>query len=226
MYQLTPKSLVIVLLLSVMLGYGQTNTSNIEIINSARSVSSFDLRSKDIVGSSYIEEDFLPAKITNNDKVFSIRYNVYQDEMEMEKDGAPYYLPKSFGYTVSFINSNKLYQVYSLNSNEKVEPSFFLVLSVGDKITLLAKERIRLNDAVKPKSGYDKYKPPTLEQIKNKFYIGYANYSTAELPSKKKEFLKLFSSDSSTIEKFVKENKLGIKKQEDLIKIFDYYNTL
>ncbi|MDO9039331.1 MAG: hypothetical protein Q7U59_13390, partial [Lutibacter sp.] len=87
-------------------------------------------------------------------------------------------------------------------------------------------EKIKFYEEVKAKTGYDKYKPPTLKRVEDEFYIGYKNSSAKELPSKKKDILSLFASKANEMESYVNENKLGFKSEEDLIKIFSYYHTL
>lgn len=206
-------------------------TSNTEIINRSSSVTSasvttFDSRPKDLVGSSYINEKFLPAKMSNSNKIYNLRFNTYQDEMEFEENGKPFHLAKTFDYTITFQGTNKLYRVYDFEYKGKSKKGFFVQLEEGEKYTLLLKEIIKFIPEVKPNTGYDKYKPPTLKRSKDKFFVGLKDNSATELPSKKKEILLLFTDNSKEVEKYVKENKLSFSNKEDLIKIFKYYNTL
>lgn len=219
------KSLVIITLLGSNSIFSQQIEDDV-VLNISRSVTNFDSRSKSLVGSSYIVEDFSPAKILKSGNVYDTRFNVYQDEMEIKKDGKDYSLPKNFDNSVYFMASKKTYKVfkYEFNNTEKI--GFFVELSKNDKISLLLKERIVLKDEVKPSTGYDEYKPPTLKRIKDKLYVGYKNNTTAVLPSKKKDFYAIFSSKSKEIEKFVKSSGLNIKKPEDLVKIFAHYDSL
>ena len=223
----TLKSLAILLimLLSSITNYSQI-TSSQELINDNQSVSSFDLRSKDLVGSSYVEKNYLPAKLSVDGTIYSIRYDAYKDEMEVEKDNNKFYLRQAFNYTVTFLGTNKIYQVYKYEEKGQNKTGFFVVLFSGDKVSLLLKEKIQFYEEVMAKTGYDKYQPPALKREKDKLYIGYKNNVTKELPKKKKDILKLFSSKSKNIESFAKENKLGFKNNEDLVKIFTYYHSL
>ncbi|MHB1148174.1 MAG: hypothetical protein ACYC01_11355 [Lutibacter sp.] len=219
------KYTVIALLLFSISGYSQKTDSEQTLVHRT-SITSFDLRSKELVGSIYINENFLPAKLSNSQEQYLIRYNAYQDEMEVEKNGNSYHLSKNLNYSINFEGINKTYQVYNYLEKKETVPGFFVVLYNGDNISLLIKEKIKFYEEVKAKTGYDKYKPPTLKRVADEFYIGYKNSSAKELPSKKKDILDLFTSKANEIESYMNENKLGFKNKEDLIKIFSYYHTL
>jgi len=218
-------SLLLINLFSSNTCYSQVKTDQDYIIDMGLTFF-YDNSPKDLVGSSYIDKNFHAAKISIDGTIYSTRFDAYQDEMEIEKDNHKFYLRKTFNYTATFLETNKVYQVYNYEDKDQVRTGFFVVLFNGDKVSLLMKERIRFFEAVIAKSGYDKYQPPTLKRVKDKLYIGYKNNETKELPKKKNEILKLFSNKSKNIETFAKENNLGFKNKEDLTKIFTYYHTL
>ena len=178
------------LILITLSGFSQTDMQKF-IIRPNSGIISIDLRSRDIEGSSYINDEFLPATLSNNSTIYLLRYNAYQDEMEFEKDAKRYYLVKNSNSNITFTNIDKTYQVYTFQENIKQKDGFFVVLNVGNEITLLLKERIKFLEAVKPQSGYDKYQPPTLKRMDDKLYIGYKNNTTSELPRKKKGTIKI-----------------------------------
>jgi len=146
--------------------------------------------------------------------------------MEIRKDEQEYSLPKTFNKPITFLHNQKQYQVFEYIEGDSSKKGFFNLLFNSEKISLLLKEKIILIPEIKAKTGYDKYQPPTLSRSKDKLYIGYKNNTTSELPSRKKDFFKVFSSNSKVIEEYAKKNKLGIKDKNDLIKIFEYYNSI
>ena len=218
-------SLLLINLFSSNTCYSQVKTVQDFIID-MKSKIFYDNSPKDLVGSSYIDKTFHSAKISVDGTIYSIRFDAYRDEMEIEKDNHKFYWRKAFNYTATFLGTNKVYQVYNYEDKDQVRTGFFVVLFNGDKVSLLMKERIKFFEEVIAKSGYDKYQPPTLKRVKDELYIGYKNNETKELPKKKNEILKLFSNKSKNVESFAKENKLGFKNKKDLIKIFAYYHTL
>ncbi|HEY9168936.1 MAG TPA: hypothetical protein VIN72_05575 [Lutibacter sp.] len=216
---------VLMLIFLSISAYSQKTDSEQTLVHRT-SVTSFDLRSKELVGSIYINENFLPAKLSSGQDQYLARYNAYQDEMEVQKNGNGYHLSKNLNYSIDFEGTNKSYQVYNYEEKSKKMSGFFVVLYKGDNISLLLKEKIKFYEEVKPKTGYDKYIPPTLKRVDDEIYIGYKNSSAVALPNKNKDILSLFASKANDIASFAKENKLGFKSEADLIQIFKYYNTL
>lgn len=219
------KNCILAILLFVsFVSFSQTGSNQ---ILERTTINSFNLQSKDLVGTSYINDDFLPAKLIEGEEIYSMRYNAYKDVFEIERDGQIfYYLPNEFDYPVTFVGDKKVYQVFSYEENNKTTSGFFVVLNKGKNIFLLLKEKINFYEEVRAKSELDKYKPPTLKCAIDTFFIGYKNNTATELPRRKKGFFKLFSSKSNEVESFVKKQKLSFKNKEDLIKIFTYYYSL
>jgi len=196
------------------------------LFNNSNIVPSFDHRSNSLLGSSYINEQFLAVKLAHTEKTYLMRYNAYKDEMEFEKDGKLFYLTKAYNFLITFDGLNKVYQVFSYQENKRAKDGYFIVLSNGDKVSLLLQEKIKYFDGVKARSGYTEDKPASLKRLNDKLYIGYKNSTASELPNKKKDLLKLFSSKSTEIEAYAKKNNLGFKNTEDLIQLFKHYNAL
>lgn len=187
------------------------------------------LKHKNLVGSLYINDAFLNANLSGVEGVSGdalLRYDAYNDQMEVKVEGKTKYLKKIVGLLIEIKDQKKRYQVFNLKIKKEEKGSFFGVLSKGEKISLLSKESIRFYREVHPSTGYEEYKPPTLKRAEDKLYIGFKNYSTIEIPKKKKDILKLFSSNSKEIENYTKSNNLSFKKKDDLIKIFEYYSSL
>lgn len=219
------KYTVITLLLLSISGYSQIQDNNQDLLQ-GKTLTSFDFRSNELVGSIYVNEEFLLAKLSNREDQYLMRYNAYQDEMEFKKSGNTFNLSKNLNYIINFQGINKTYQVYNYIENKETVPGFFVVLFSGDNISFLIKEKIKFYEEVKTKTSYDKYKPPTLKRLDDKFYIGYKKSVAIELPRKEKDVLDLFGSKSAEIESYAKTNKLGFKNKEDLIQLFRYYDSL
>ena len=188
-------------------------------------LNSIDSTSRELVGSSYVNQNFISGNISNKEMVYLMRYNAYKDEMEIELEGKPYYLPKTGYYSINFDILNKEYQLLDYIENKESKKGFFVVLNKNNKTQLLIKEKVKLYKEVPAKLGFTRYEPPKLGRLKDEIYIA-KNNEAIELPKKKKDILNFFSHKSKEIELFAKKNKLSFKKSEDLIKIINYYNTL
>lgn len=198
--------------------------NNEEIVSKTQALSVFKAPSEKLQGSPYINDEYLPASLSNSKKIYSVKYNAYLDQMEILTGGDEVRaLPVFFGYTIEFIGINKKYRVFS---NEDGKNGFFVVLNEGEKVTLLAKEIVLFFEESYPKTGYNKYEPPSLKRLKDRYYIGFKNNTSTLVPVKKNEFYDKFGKESDEIKAFVKSHKLSIKNEQDLIQIFSYYNSL
>jgi hypothetical protein len=168
----------------------------------------------------YLSKDYKPAYVDDIKQRAFLRYNIYEDQMEFVKDDNIYYLQKDIGRKVRF-SDNTTYLVYDLEG----EPQFFLVHQEG-KNMLLAKQVVRFVEAREPNSGYDRGTPPDYKRRKDELYIAIEGKDLAEVPRKKKDFFKIFGDQGTVIKEYMKKNKLGHKRVEDLKKIMTYYNTL
>lgn len=185
-----------------------------------------DIKMSDIDGSTYINDDFSLAKVSNIEAYVNARYNAYTDEMELEIKNEIGYLIKISELKVVFQSDKSTYKVFDFQDEVEVKKGFFRLLSEGEGISLLAKESIKFHKEKMPTRGYEKRTPATFKRSKDKLFISLKNSSATKLPNKKKNMLKLFSSNSNAIEEYAKKNKLGFKNKEDLTKIFNYFNTL
>lgn len=102
--------------------------------------------------------------------------------------------------------------------------SFYEVIVDKGNMELLK----RINVAVK--EGY--INPLTKQQeiadsytMKETYFINESN-TVKKVPSKKKEFLKIFGDKALSVKGYIKENKLSTKKELDLKQIFTYYASL
>lgn len=62
---------------------------------------------------------------------------------------------------------------------------------------------------------------------KSEFYYRLNNSRSAQiLKTKKKNLIEIFSDREKEIKDFISSNKLDLDERADLIKLFDYYNSL
>lgn len=205
--------------------FNQLYLDNVRILKEAKGES--NSIEEDIKGSKYINEEFSPGTFSEGAIVYSFRYNAFHDEMEVKKDNEVSAIIKNFNFPITYLGTNKVYQVFEYYlEEEELTKGFFVVLNNSKNIKLLLKETIKFHPEEDAKSGYQPAKPAAFKRFVDTYYIGYKNNSAIELPKKKDDFLDLFASSSELIEKYIKKNKLKHNKTEDLIQIFNYYNTL
>lgn len=209
--------------------FAQANNEQKEFINyfnPSTNIFRYDINNSKVEGTKYLNPKFFPARLSADQVIYNMRYNAFADEMEIEKEGKTYVLIKQHEHRVTFLNTNKIYQLLDFTEGTKHHMGFFVVVIEGNKLSLLKKERIEFFKEVKPNSGYDKYQPARLERIPDKLYYTLDKKNAIRLSSKKKNILNIFSNKAMEVENFVKKNKLKFNKEKDLIEIFNYYNTI
>lgn len=203
----------------------QISDSSFEYLGREFPNGTFNKFDSKIKGSPYIEDSYQKINFLNQkDGRFSGKYNAFHDVIEViTKSGKKYFSPsKKHSYTVHFIGTNKLYRAFEYSKNKS---NFFRILLDQKDITILVKEKIILTEEVLPQSGYDKYKPPTFKRENNKYFL-YSEKGFTKIPNKKNKFLKQFKTKSAVVKKYIKKEKLSIKNEKDLVKIFKYYLSL
>jgi hypothetical protein len=185
-----------------------------------------DLTSKALVGSMYINESFMPGTISSQENTYSFRYNAYQDEMEVKFGEKKYFMPLSSYYSITFVGTNKTYEVLDFEDLATAKKGFFVTLHKGNHMSLYKKERVKFYPEVPAKLGFTRYEPPKLQRTKDSFYVRLAGTSVVLVPQKKKEAIKLFKKQASLMSSYIKKQKLNFKNEQDLIQMVGYYNSL
>ncbi|ALM07991.1 hypothetical protein SB49_09400 [Sediminicola sp. YIK13] len=179
-------------------------------------------------GSPYLNENFTPAKINDINETKLVRFNAYEDRIEvMVEENKVIVLPDTQTYTISLLDgSNKVFETKNyLDEKGNLKNSFFELIVIKEKHSLYLKEKIEFTKAVKAQ-GYQDSQPAMFKKQKESYFITDFKGQSDQLiylPRKLKNFLKLFPAHSKTIKSFIKDNKLKIDKSGDLLKIFDFY---
>ena len=181
---------------------------------------------KSINGSPYISEEFSKAHISVIDSIIDMRYNVYKDEMEFKKNSKTYYVPISDSLLIKFISTNEHYIYSSYKLNELTQKGYLLSLTKNKKNNLYLKKNIILVPFKEAINSYDQPKPAHYRKDSDAYLIGLVDGNIVEMPSKKKELLKMFPNKEKEIETFLKSNKTSFKEEKDLILLVNYLDTL
>jgi len=202
-----------------------------DIRTNSRISTSYDLSDKTIQGTPYITSTFLPAKISaDEEKIYNLRYNAHTDEMEVQStDKSIGAINKNINdLRIIFIKNNKTYiSANYINDNGIAQKGYFVHVNKPDsKISLLKKESKKFIERKTANSGYEKTKPAHFKRINDTYYVIIKNKTAQIIPKKKKDFLKVFPEKHKNIFSFMKKNKIKTSREEDLIELVNYLNTL
>ncbi len=231
------RTLIAIFMLSTLSIFGQDQRNNIGfegVFNSSavldmspiakdleRKVGMSDEAKKILLEKQYLTPNYNAALIDNFETIAYLRYNMYNDQMEFVKNDQIYYMKKEKGRKVRFTTLQTIYKVYELYGDLE----FFLVKAEGDKASLLVKQEMRFVEPKKAQSNYAVDKKADFKRNKDQSFVAIGD-KVVKVPSKKKEVPALFGSQSKAIKDYIKKEKLNPRKDVDLIKIVNYYNTL
>lgn len=178
-----------------------------------------------ISGTPYMKQNFAPAKINDFKKTHLIRFNAAQDEMEVKINGKDIsILSKLEKYHVKLVDGTGLeYMNLNYNDNEAIKNGFFIPIKAETgNVKLFRKQIIRFTVGKVAQTSLEQDVPSKFTSQNDRFYI-QVNQTTAltEIPFSKKLFLKEFN--KKDVKSFLKKEKLDIKKEEDLIKVIEFY---
>ncbi|MDP4187177.1 MAG: hypothetical protein Q8907_04925 [Bacteroidota bacterium] len=174
-----------------------------------------------IEGSPYFTDDFVNSKIyfTRGDSVgASIRYDLYKDELEFNRNDQIVYLDKSYIRKVRM--GNELLEVHKYKLGEEVLTGCFFCIKCG-KNSLLKKVSVVFKEAEGTK-GYQDALPNRFEKNDDEYFLSTEDGQFFKV--KNKNDLEINFAGKPEITKFIKDNKIKPGKEKDLLKLIDYLN--
>ncbi len=218
--------LAFIMLLSNLNSYSQVNAR----INSMTTKSSLyvDNPYEEVEGNPYVEEEFMEGVVVFKDsskisKVF-LRLNHNTDQIEF-KEG-----DEILGFTkpedlalASFGNRSFIYNRYHIG--KKIQSGYFEVLASGYCKLLFRRESIIKREQVPPSEmsggNYRDYFRTTEE-----YYLLLGAEPAKKVIKSQKSVLKALAEEESSLKKYIADEGLKVKNDEDLVKLINYYNDL
>lgn len=181
----------------------------------------------DAQGSMYYYEQFSALKVGGVLQDFLVRYNAYEDRMELQDGDKLYeYFPNIHDKEFQIINLGKTYIYLNYFLDEiRSENGYLVVLQRGERYTLYEKERIKLQEGRVSQTGYDKTVPDKYVPVKDEFYIGFNGDKIIKLPKSKKDFSKLFGDKEDKVSDIIKSGKYSLKDKTSLKGLLMQLNT-
>lgn len=177
-------------------------------------------------GSPYLFENDHAALELNNGQVvneLTIRYNVYNDEMEIKKGEHYYTIPKEKLFPRITLGEHHFYlKVYKASGSK--QNGYFESVVNDSLCSLFIRHNIFLQPASEPKA-YQDAKPATFKSKPVDLYISFNN--EVLLPVKNKnDFIDLAPHHQKTLATYIKKNKIKFKKAESVKLLVQYYHSL
>lgn len=186
-----------------------------------------DSRSTQIEGSEYFNKEFMEGEIfTSDNERFTgvpMRFNAYHGEVEvMMPDQTIWSLTNISSIVKIVLNSSTL--VHRRFITEGGETSGFLALVYNGK-NLIYRRDYKVFMEGKPSNGIVNEIPPEIVDRPKEYYVDTGNGLPRFFRSSR-ELAEIIGSHSQEINSFVKKEKINFKKEEDLVKLFSYIDSL
>jgi hypothetical protein len=181
----------------------------------------------DAEGSEYFDETYRMGEVTIRDKVElrgKMRFNAFRNEIQVLQEGDESFPLLKRSYIKAAIGK-KVFGIYLYeDAKGNNRSSYFNPLNEGNTI-LLYKPEIKLKKGRVPATSYDRTVPPTFIDVST-YYIKKGDKTAKRIRLKKTDILAILSDKKNEIQAYIKSENLSLKKEDDLIKLMDYYNSI
>lgn len=178
-----------------------------------------------VVGSEYFVEEFKPARVNGGTQPFQIRFNAHTNVMEYKKDNEELILIKNNNTLIEFTDGTS-YELISYNDKKgKGTEAYFAVVKKAEKVSIYKYEKINFVEARAASNTYDTATLAQFKKASDTFFIKVGD-KVSELPTKQKDYVKMFPGKESEIKEYFKSNKINFKDNADLIKLAMFLNSI
>jgi hypothetical protein len=181
----------------------------------------------DIKGSPFEHDEFHPGEVFTSSRLHYtgvlLRYNIYSDQMEFKKtDGGIFEIDRPETLDSILIGDSK-YIYTSYKAGLKIQNGYLKVLTQGIPVLLLRMNVIL--KAAEPPALYKDAVPPQFERGLDRFLLLFPPNEAIPF-SGKKDFLEILPAYHAEMDQFINKNKIKFNRQEDMIRMINYYSFL
>lgn len=208
-------------------GFSLSAQFNSSPLNSGdRQVNLIKNTNKAAEGSMYINERFVPAKISGQQSTYMLRYDAYHDYFEMTGAGEEIKrLPSTPGELITTGNKTYILADYKTAKNEDVKGYLSLIYN-GSRTKIYRRERVIFQAASESNNSYVQGKPAAYKRVEDEFYISTDGQPALFLQPSKKGISKIFPDKAKQVQEFVKANNVDLDNDEGLKKLGAYLDTI
>jgi len=178
-----------------------------------------------IEGTPYLSEKYVSGEILfgTERSTVPLRYNVYQDLMEYQQNGKALALDPSTKIK-SVRLGESIYIVDKFEFDGKTKYGFLNLLDSG-KVTLVAKKVIKYQEPLKGKALDGGDLPAKFSKSPDAYFYRVGNGELQEVDNIK-DMIASFPDKQEELKQFAKKEKISPTKEEELVKLVRYYNSL
>lgn len=181
-------------------------------------------------GTPYLTEDYVASQIYFKERKkplkTELRYNAYSDEFEFVQSGSLFAISnKDQIDSIEYQGKEFVYGKYTDGSGSTHEG--FMHRMVKGDCALYKIYKVEFYEAEPPSTGYDEYEPPRFEEEDPLFCLKMGDDARPkEIESfRRNKFLNRFGSLEPELKRFIKDQNIRLRREEDLIRFIRYYNA-
>ena len=175
-----------------------------------------------VEGSPYLTDEFTKGTVfIENEQPYGamMRYNAYQDEIQVQgSDGISSLFKRDYVWAEI---GGQSFRIETYNTRSGTSKGYFVELNRG-KVRLLKRIEKEFKEGQPAVSSYSEDTPPRFEE-KVTYYLLREGSPAEEVRLRKKDILEFLS--SKEIESYVKENKLRLKTEGEVIQVLTQINA-
>ena len=222
-----PIALILFILVSVNVSGQNSSLKSIQDLRDKRNtIWLLDGQVDEIKGSPYLYDEFIAGEILLLDSTIytgmKLNFNIFNDEIEYEKNGTHYTLGNKQQVDRITIGDNTfIIDKYDTHTNKK--NGYLMLLADGD-VKLIGKLDMELTDMVPAKPMQDPI-PRTFKRKPDTYYLLKGDNDVYKISSVKKliQYLEVHQEELSI---FAKAEKVSARDPVELSELVDYYNSL
>jgi hypothetical protein len=178
-----------------------------------------------IEGTPYLSEKYVPGEILfgTERSAVPLRYNVYQDLMEYQQNGKALVLdPNTKIKKVRLGESTYIVEKFEFDGKTKYG---FLNLLDSGKVTLVAKKVVKYQEPLKGRALDGGDLPAKFSKSSDAYFYRVGHGELQEVDNIK-DMIASFPDKQEEVKQYAKKEKISPKKEEELVKLVRYYNSL
>lgn len=176
----------------------------------------------DIEGSPYLRDEFVKGTVfVENEKPYAamMRYNAYQDEIQVQgSDGISSLFKRDYIWAEI---GGETFRIQTYGDRTGTSKGYFVELNRGN-IRLLKRIVREFKEGQPAVSSYSQNTPPRFDE-KVTYYLVREKSPAREVRLRKKDILGFLS--SKEVETYVKENKLRLNSEKEVIQVLTQINA-
>jgi len=183
-----------------------------------------------ILGSPYLTNEFEEGTMTTLDGTvipgLMYRYDIYGDRMQFIINGDTAIINKPLALRSLELGNRKfVYEVFLVDEG-KVATGYFEVIEENEYMTVLFRRAIELEQDIYVSNygGGGGTKEFKMKNV-NSYFVKPID-SAALRVRNKKDFLNTLSDHQDHVKQYMKDHKISVKKEKDLMEVAKYYNSL